>query len=182
MTLERSSDWTSTHWLWVWVSSLLEYGHNPPAIQKQHWHSREAQIELPLIECVWAFRIRAIRWLPEAPLESLRLDRVWAASFAVELSLQLQVRMISTPLYTYFLNVENKIRWSLLTEWIEAWILVRLTWGNVCSTSCIYQIQFATERSSFSWNSYHSSYLVITKTHNLTRTFSTKHSANFTGS
>jgi hypothetical protein len=26
------------------------------------------------------------------------------------------------------------------------------------------------------------SYLVITKTHNLTRTFSTKHSANFTGS
>ena len=32
-----------------------------PAIQKQHWHSREAPIEPPLIECEceWAFRIRA---------------------------------------------------------------------------------------------------------------------------
>jgi hypothetical protein len=28
-------------------------------ISKQHWHSREAQIEPPLIECEWAFRIRA---------------------------------------------------------------------------------------------------------------------------
>jgi predicted nuclease with RNAse H fold len=24
---------------------------HPPAIQKQHWHSREAQIEPPLFEC-----------------------------------------------------------------------------------------------------------------------------------
>jgi hypothetical protein len=29
------------------------------AIQKQHWHSREAQIEPPL--CEWAFRIQALR-------------------------------------------------------------------------------------------------------------------------
>jgi hypothetical protein len=32
---------------------------HPPAIQKQHWHPREAQIEPPLIECEWAFRIQA---------------------------------------------------------------------------------------------------------------------------
>jgi hypothetical protein len=28
-------------------------------IPKQHWQSREVQIEPPLIECEWAFRIRA---------------------------------------------------------------------------------------------------------------------------
>jgi hypothetical protein len=46
------------------VSYLTEYTH-PPAIQKQQWHSRKAQIEPPLIECDcecsecgWAFRIR----------------------------------------------------------------------------------------------------------------------------
>ena len=33
------------------VSELLEYRRNPPAIQKQHLHSREAQIEPPLFEC-----------------------------------------------------------------------------------------------------------------------------------
>jgi hypothetical protein len=32
---------------------------DPPAIQKQHWHSREAQIEPPLCECEWAFGIQA---------------------------------------------------------------------------------------------------------------------------
>jgi hypothetical protein len=34
---------------------------HPPAIQKQNWHSKEAQIEPPLIECEceWAFRIQA---------------------------------------------------------------------------------------------------------------------------
>jgi hypothetical protein len=51
------------HSLSVSVSELLEYGRSsvvpyyvtthPPAIQKQHWHSREAQIELPLFECAW---------------------------------------------------------------------------------------------------------------------------------
>jgi hypothetical protein len=35
---------------------------NPPAIQKQHWYSREAQIEPPLIECEWAFRIQALKY------------------------------------------------------------------------------------------------------------------------
>ena len=30
---------------------VVRYDINPPAIQKQQWHSREAQIELPLIEC-----------------------------------------------------------------------------------------------------------------------------------
>jgi hypothetical protein len=34
------------------VSSHIErYDTSPPAIQKQQCHSREAQIELPLIEC-----------------------------------------------------------------------------------------------------------------------------------
>jgi hypothetical protein len=45
-----------------WRASVVPYcvTAHPLAIQKQHWHSREAQIEPPLIECEWAFRIRAI--------------------------------------------------------------------------------------------------------------------------
>jgi hypothetical protein len=39
-------------------SYIVRYDTNPPAIQKQDWHWREAQIETPLIEC--AFRIRAL--------------------------------------------------------------------------------------------------------------------------
>jgi hypothetical protein len=47
---------------WRVSSHIVRYGTNPPAIQKQHWHSREALIEPPLIECEreWAFRIQAI--------------------------------------------------------------------------------------------------------------------------
>jgi hypothetical protein len=43
-------------------SHIVRYDTNPPAIQKQHWHWREAQIEPPLIECEceWAFIIRAL--------------------------------------------------------------------------------------------------------------------------
>jgi hypothetical protein len=43
-------------------ASVIPYSvtTHPPAIQKQQWHSREAQIESPLIECEWAFRIRAL--------------------------------------------------------------------------------------------------------------------------
>ena len=41
-------------------SHIVRYDTNPPAIQKQHWHSREAQIEPPLFECEWAFRIQVI--------------------------------------------------------------------------------------------------------------------------
>jgi hypothetical protein len=45
-----------------WMVSVVPYyvTTQPAAIQKQHWHSREAQIEPPLIECEceWAFRIR----------------------------------------------------------------------------------------------------------------------------
>jgi hypothetical protein len=44
---------------WRVSSHIVRYDTNPPAIQKQHWHSREARIEPPLIECEWAFRIRA---------------------------------------------------------------------------------------------------------------------------
>jgi hypothetical protein len=53
--------WVSMLFLNSWrVSShIVRYDTNPPAIQEQHWHSREAHIEPPLIECEWAFRIRA---------------------------------------------------------------------------------------------------------------------------
>jgi hypothetical protein len=45
-----------------WRVSVVPYymTTHPPAVQKQHWHSREAQIEPPLIECEWAFRIQAL--------------------------------------------------------------------------------------------------------------------------
>jgi hypothetical protein len=36
---------------WRVSSYTVSYDTNPPAIQKEHWHSREAQIEPPLIEC-----------------------------------------------------------------------------------------------------------------------------------
>jgi hypothetical protein len=40
-----------------WRASIIHYyvTTHPLAIQKQHWHSKEAQIEPPLIECEWAF-------------------------------------------------------------------------------------------------------------------------------
>jgi hypothetical protein len=47
---------------WRVSSHIVRYDTTPPAIQKQHCHSREAQIEPPLIECEWAFRIRAIEF------------------------------------------------------------------------------------------------------------------------
>jgi hypothetical protein len=62
---EWDSIWASLEcqcYFWIagwWVVTLVRYDINPPAIQKQQWHSREAQIELPLIECECAFRIRA---------------------------------------------------------------------------------------------------------------------------
>jgi hypothetical protein len=51
-----SFSWMSMLFLNSWrVSShIVRYDTSPPAIQKQHWHSREAQIEPPLIECKWA--------------------------------------------------------------------------------------------------------------------------------
>jgi hypothetical protein len=56
--------WVSMLFLNSWRVSrhIVRYDSNPPAIQKQHWHSREAQIEPPHIECQceWAFRIRAL--------------------------------------------------------------------------------------------------------------------------
>jgi hypothetical protein len=46
-----------------WRVSVVHYyvTTHPLAIQNQQWQSREAQIEPPLIECEWAFRLRA--WL-----------------------------------------------------------------------------------------------------------------------
>jgi hypothetical protein len=52
---------------WRASATLYSATTHPPAIQKQHWQSREAQIELPLIECEWAFRIRRLikgAWQP----------------------------------------------------------------------------------------------------------------------
>jgi hypothetical protein len=56
-----SFSWVLMLFLNSWRVSVVPYSAttHPPAIQKQHWHSREAQIEQPLIECEWAFRIRA---------------------------------------------------------------------------------------------------------------------------
>ena len=45
---------------WRASSHIVRYDTDPPAIQKQQCHSREAQIELPLFEC--AFRIRALNF------------------------------------------------------------------------------------------------------------------------
>jgi hypothetical protein len=57
-----SFSWMSVLFLNSWrVSShIVRYDTNPPAIQKQQWHSRKAQIEPPLIECEWAFRIVSV--------------------------------------------------------------------------------------------------------------------------
>jgi hypothetical protein len=56
-----SFSWGSTLFLNSWRCSVISYyvTAHPPAIQKHHWHAREAQIEPPLIECEWAFRIQA---------------------------------------------------------------------------------------------------------------------------
>jgi hypothetical protein len=61
-----SFSWVLMLFLNSWRASVIPYyvTTHPPAIQKQHWHSREAQIEPPLIECEWAFRIRAMESVP----------------------------------------------------------------------------------------------------------------------
>ena len=75
-----SFSWVSMLFLNSWrVSShIVRYDTNPPAVQKQHWHSMEVQIEPPLFECEreWAFRIQAIVYCffytsPELPQYSL---------------------------------------------------------------------------------------------------------------
>jgi hypothetical protein len=59
-----SFSWVSVLFLNSWRVSVVPHyvTTHPPAIQKQHWHLREAQIEPPLVECEceWAFRIQAI--------------------------------------------------------------------------------------------------------------------------
>jgi hypothetical protein len=64
-----SFPWVSVLFLNTWRVSnhIARYDTSPPAIQKQHWHSREAQIEPPLIECEWAFRIRALGYVYSIP-------------------------------------------------------------------------------------------------------------------
>jgi hypothetical protein len=55
-----SFPWVSMLFLNIWRVSVVPYNVTThlPAIQNQHWQSREAQIEPPLFE--WAFRIPAI--------------------------------------------------------------------------------------------------------------------------
>ena len=48
---------------WRVSSHIVRYDTGPLAIQKQQWDSREAQIEPPLIECEWAFRIQALEYM-----------------------------------------------------------------------------------------------------------------------
>jgi hypothetical protein len=57
-----SFSWVSILFLNIWRVSVVPYYviTHPPAIQKQHWHSREAQIEPPLSKCEWAFSIQMI--------------------------------------------------------------------------------------------------------------------------
>jgi hypothetical protein len=57
-----SFPWLSMLFLNSWRvrSHIVRYDTNPPAIQKHHWHSREAQIERPLFEYEWAFRVQAL--------------------------------------------------------------------------------------------------------------------------
>ena len=69
LRLYSKSSLTLKECFWI-VGGLVSYEPNnvtthPPAIQKQHWHSREVQIEHPLFECEreWAFRIQAIESL-----------------------------------------------------------------------------------------------------------------------
>jgi hypothetical protein len=60
--LTLSFPWVSVLFLNSWRVSVVPYyvtTHPPPAIQKQHWHSREAQIEPPLFECEWTSRVQA---------------------------------------------------------------------------------------------------------------------------
>ena len=58
-----SFPWVSVLFLNSWRVSVVPYDvtNHSSAIQKQHWHSREAQIEPPRFECdcEWAFRIQA---------------------------------------------------------------------------------------------------------------------------
>jgi hypothetical protein len=44
---------------WTVSIHIVRYRTNPPVIQTQHWHSKEAQIE-PAQDWVWAFRIQAL--------------------------------------------------------------------------------------------------------------------------
>jgi hypothetical protein len=62
-------------------SHIVRYDTNPPVIQKQHchWYSREAQIELPLIECEWAFRVRVIANDEGLSLETTKLSLYFEA-------------------------------------------------------------------------------------------------------
>jgi hypothetical protein len=56
--------WVSMLFLNSWMVSVIPcyVTTHPPAIPKQYWRSREAQIEPPLFECEreWAFRIQAL--------------------------------------------------------------------------------------------------------------------------
>jgi hypothetical protein len=62
-----SLPWVSVLFLNSWRVSLVPHyvTTHPPAIQKQHWYSRQRQIEPPLFECEyeWAFRIQALGYV-----------------------------------------------------------------------------------------------------------------------
>ena len=72
-----SFPWVSMLFLNSWRFSVIPYyvTTHPPAIQKQRWPSREAQIEPqiepPLFECEWAFIIQAVM------LMEIIVDKVW---------------------------------------------------------------------------------------------------------
>jgi hypothetical protein len=66
---------------WRVSCHIVRYDTNPPAMQKQQWHSREAQIEPPFIECEceWAFRIRAYICVVYSSIASIIVRKIcWA--------------------------------------------------------------------------------------------------------
>jgi hypothetical protein len=96
---------------WRVSSHIVRYDTSPPAIQKQQWHSREAQIELPLIECEceWAFRIRAI--LSGVSHIAKLSDHIWYMLRGKTVAPKSKHKIIQARYFKHF-NSNNIIKWS----------------------------------------------------------------------
>jgi hypothetical protein len=101
-----SFSWAPTLFLNSWSASVIPYyvTAHPPAIQKQHWHSREAWIEPPLIECEWAFRKWAYIVIKQWNFPLLH-SRMWAniqgvpkKTNTIEINVLLEFECLSTLL------------------------------------------------------------------------------------
>ena len=92
-----------------WRASVIPYyvTTHPPAIQKQHRLSREAQIEPPLIECEWAFRIQAY----DSCL--IKEDQFWGLSQPTLSTIAVGRNRSSWRKHTTFSRVLKLWLWSL---------------------------------------------------------------------